>query len=242
MAGVQMVVGLADFANSESRKKKDLCGVASVSARWLRNEAAEARKPMQIKILAFSGSSRCESFNQKLLDTAIKGAIDAGGLVSMLRLRDLELPIYDGDWEAEHGLPKGAAEFKSLIAEHDALLIATPEHNAGYTALLKNAIDWCSRPTQSDPSGLACFEGKLAALVSASPGALGGIRSQIVLQVSLHKIGVMVIPHSFALSAAHNAFDEKGLLKDATTEHVVRGVGKALFELTRTLVRLHRVG
>jgi NAD(P)H-dependent FMN reductase len=138
------------------------------------------------------------------------------------------LAIYDGDWEAEHGAPPGALKLKSLIAAHQALLIATPEHNGGYTALLKNALDWAIRPTEGDPSGLGCFAGKLAAMVSASPGLLGGIRSQIGLQVCLAKLGVHVIPASFALSSAHQAFDEQGAVKDGNAEKAIRGVGAAL--------------
>jgi chromate reductase len=192
---------------------------------------------LQIKLLALCGSSRHDSLNQKLLDTAVLGALDAGAQVSKIRLLDFQLPLYDGDWEAERGLPEGARALKALIAKHHALLIATPEHNGGYTTLLKNALDWASRPSESDPSGLAAFVGKVAALVSASPSAMGGLRSQIVLQVSLNKLGVLVIPNSFALSAAHQAFDEKGRFKDGITEKMVRGVGAALFELTSNHAR-----
>ena len=191
---------------------------------------------MQSKILAFSGSSRRDSLNQKLLDKAVLGALDAGGDVSKVRLLEFQLPIYDGDWEAEHGLPQGARTLKTLIAEHHALLMATPEHNGGYTALLKNALDWASRPTDSDPSGLGAFAGKIAAVVSASPGLLGGVRSQIALQVSLSKLGVLVIPTSFALSSAHQAFDEQGCLQDANAERAVRGVGTAVVKTVTELI------
>ena len=183
---------------------------------------------MQVKILAVSGSSRRDSLNQKLLDTAVSGAIEAGAHVTKIRLLDFPLPIYDGDWESEHGLAEGARALKTLIVEHDALLIATPEHNGGYTALLKNALDWASRPSESDPSGAQVFAGKVAALISASPGILGGTRAQIALQIVLNKLGVLVIPNSFALGQAHQAFDEQRRLKDANVEAVVRSVGEAL--------------
>src|SRR5260370_39964976 len=110
--------------------------------------------------------------------------------------------MYDGDWEGEHGLPECARALKTLIAKHHALLVATPEHNGGYTALLKNAPDWASRPSESDPTGLVEFAGKGAAVVSACPGALGGMRAQIALQISLNKLGLLVIPNSFALGLA----------------------------------------
>src|ERR1700681_1888303 len=114
------------------------------------------------RILALSGSSRHGSLNQKLLDQAALGARANGAEVTSIRLSDFELPLYDDDSEAERGLPKGAEALKALLAGHQGLLIATPEHNGGYTALLKNALDWMSRP-DGFPSG------KLAALVSASP-------------------------------------------------------------------------
>ena len=173
------------------------------------------------RILALSGSSRRGSLNQKLLDQAALGARAAGAEVTSIRLSDFKLPIYDADSEAEHGLPKGAQLLNALLAGHQGLLIATPEHNGGYTALLKNSLDWMSR-ADGFPAG------KVAALVSASPGLLGGVKSQLSLQIVLSKLGVHVIPESFALGAAHQLFDADGGLKDADVEKAVRGVGAAL--------------
>jgi chromate reductase len=190
---------------------------------------------MQIKILALCGSARRDSLNQKLLDIASLGAVDAGAQVSAIRWPDFPLPIYDGDWEAEHGLPERARALKALLAQHHALLVATPEYNGGYPALLKNALDWASRPSESDPTGLEVFAGKVAAVVSASPGALGGMRAQIALQISLNKLGVLVIPNSFALGLAHQAFDEQRRCKDGNADQTVRGVGAAL---VRTAIAL----
>ncbi len=186
-----------------------------------------------IRILALSGSSRRDSLNQKLLDQAALGARAAGAEVTSIRLSDFALPIYDADWEAEYGLPKGAQALKALLADDQGLLIATPEHNGGYTALLKNALDWMSRP-DGFPSG------KIAALVSASPGLLGGVKSQLSLQIVLGKLGVHVIPESFALGAAHQCFDAEGGLKDADVEKAVRGVGTALAEMVTRIGRSDR--
>jgi chromate reductase, NAD(P)H dehydrogenase (quinone) len=176
---------------------------------------------MQIKILALCGSSRRDSLNQKLLDIAALGAVDAGAQVSLIRWPDFPLPIYDGDWEAQHGLPERVRALKALLAEHHALLIASPEYNGGYPALLKNAFDWPRRPSQSDPTGLEVFAGK--------------VRAQIALQISLNKLGLLVIPNSFALGLAHQAFGESGRLKDSNADHNVRGVGAAL---ARTAIAL----
>ena len=96
-------------------------------------------------------------------------------------------------------------------------------------------VDWASRPSESDPTGLEVFAGKVAAVVSASPGALGGMRAQIALQISLNKLGLLVIPNSFALGLAHQAFDEQRRLKDGNADQNVRGVGAAL---VRTAIAL----
>ena len=176
---------------------------------------------MTTRILALSGSSRRDSLNQKLLDQVALGTSAAGAEVTPIRLLDFELPIYDADWEADHGLPNKARALRALLADHHGLLIATPEHNGGYTALLKNALDWMSRPN-------GFVSGKVAALVSASPGLLGGVKSQLSLQIVLSKLGVHVIPESFALGAAHQAFDAQGGLKDANVAKAVRAVGAAL--------------
>jgi chromate reductase, NAD(P)H dehydrogenase (quinone) len=163
------------------------------------------------------------------------GAVDAGAQVSLIRWLDFPLPIYDGDWEAENGLTERARALKALLAQYHALLVATPEYNGGYPALLKNALDWASRPSESDPTGLEVFAGKVAAVVSASPGVLGGMRAQIAIQISLNKLGMLVIPNSFALCLAYQAYDEQRRLKDGNVDQNVRGVGAAL---VRTAIAL----
>jgi chromate reductase, NAD(P)H dehydrogenase (quinone) len=186
---------------------------------------------MSVKILAISGSSRRDSLNQKLLDVAAVGARNAGADVTPVRLGDYDLPIFDGDLEEEDGLPDGVHALQELFFRHDALLIATPEYNGGYTALLKNALDWVSRPRADGSSGVALFAGKPAAFVSASPGQLGGIRSQTGMRVVLDKLGMLVIPEALALSVAHQAFDAEGKLKDPNVERAASGVGAALYRM-----------
>ncbi len=180
---------------------------------------------MHAKILAFSGSSRLGSVNQRVLDIAAKGAMAAGASITALRLSDLDLPIYDGDMETG-GLPPGACRLKEMIAAHDALLIASPDYNGGYTPLLKNALDWASRPGTT--LGPNVFSGKLAAVVSASPGLLGGIRSQVSLLPVLHKLGMHVVPASFALGLAFQMFDQDGAITDSTAHDALGSVGAAL--------------
>src|SRR5688572_13699701 len=133
------------------------------------------------KILAFAGSTRTDSYNKKLIKIAVAGAQAAGGDVTLLDLRDYPLPIYDGDLEAEKGLPENGRRLKDIFLAHQGLLISSPEYNSSISAVLKNAIDWVSRPAPNEPP-LGCFLNKAAALMSASPGALGGLRGLVHLR------------------------------------------------------------
>ena len=122
-----------------------------------------------VKILAFAGSLRRDSYNKKLVRVAAAGARGAGAEVTELDLRNLPLPIFDEDLEAADGLPPNARRLKDLMLAHDGFLISAPEYNSSITAVLKNAIDWASRPVVGEPP-LACFVGKVASLIAASPG------------------------------------------------------------------------
>src|SRR5208283_1217475 len=154
------------------------------------------------KILAFAGSTRKESFNKKLVRIAADTARNAGAQVTLLDLRDIPMPLYDGDLEAEQGIPENGKKFKALLLAHDGLLIAAPEYNSGISGVLKNAIDWASRPVAGEPP-LACFAGKVATLMSASPGALGGLRGLVVVRSLLSNMGTIVLPTQVAVPQAH---------------------------------------
>ena len=140
--------------------------------------------------MAFAGSSRRESINKKLVAIAAHGAGEAGAEVTFIDLKDFPLPLYDQDLEAEQGMPDDGQKLKKLFIDHDGLLIASPEHNSSIPAFLKNAIDWVSRPAPGEPS-LVAFRGKVATLMSASPGALGGLRGLVHVRSILGNIGVM---------------------------------------------------
>ncbi len=174
------------------------------------------------KVLAFSGSARRESFNKKLLAVAVQALRDAGAEVTLIDLNDYTMPLYDGDWEEAKGMPGAATRLVELIGKHDALLIASPEYNSMITPLLKNTIDWCSRADENP------FEGKVAAVVSASPGALGGIRSLKMAQQLLLHLGAHVVPGNTMLPQAHKAFDAAGALTDARTLRSVKTLAEAL--------------
>ncbi len=186
------------------------------------------------RILAFAGSSRRGSLNVRLLEVAAARARELGAEVTVADLRSLDLPLYDGDAEAEGGLPDGARRWKELLGAHDGLLLACPEYNGSLTPLLKNAIDWASRPLPGE-APLAAFRGKVAALVAASPGALGGLRGLVVVRALLGNIGVHVVPEQFALGTAHQAFDEAGKLTAARAPERVDAVVRQLVETTRRL-------
>ncbi|MDN4574115.1 FMN reductase [Pandoraea cepalis] len=174
------------------------------------------------------GSLRKDSLNRQMLRVAAQGAIDAGGEVTYIDLGEYPMPFYCADAEAESGLPTAARKLQIQIAQSHALLIASPEYNGGYTAVLKNTIDWVSRPQPDGVSGTALYAGKVAAVISASPGPLGGLRSQTALRTVLEKLGMLVIPESFALGHAHEAWFESGELKEVAVARAISDVGRAL--------------
>ena len=181
------------------------------------------------KILAFSGSARRESLNKKLLAVAVQAVRETGGEVTLVELSDFALPLYDGDLEEAQGMPAGAVKLVELITQHDALLIASPEYNSMITPLLKNTIDWCSRADENP------FEGKVVAVVSASPGALGGIRSLKMAQQLLLHLGAHVVPGNTMLPQAHKAFGTDGALTEERTLRSVKALAGALVETARKL-------
>ena len=187
------------------------------------------------KILAFAGSARTGSYNQKLLTAAAEYARSAGATVTVVSLRDFALPLFDQDLEAAQGMPAGAKQFKGLLREHDGFLIASPEYNSSFTPLLKNAIDWASRAETKEEPPLAAYRGKVAALLSASPGALGGLRGLVHLRALLGNIGVIVLPDQVAIGAAHEVFDDAGLIKDERKAAQVASLARGL---TNFLVKL----
>lgn len=187
------------------------------------------------KILAFAGSARAESFNRKLAAVAARGAQEAGAEVTLVNLGDFAMPIYHGDLEENEGIPAGALAFKKLLLEHDGLLIASPEYNSAFSPLLKNAIDWASRAESDDEPALAAYRGKVAAIMSASPGGLGGLRGLVFLRMLLENIGVMVLPKQRAISKAYEAFDDAGELKD---EREREGIHALAADLVATVAKL----
>jgi NAD(P)H-dependent FMN reductase len=188
----------------------------------------------QPKILAFAGSARAGSLNKQLIRGAARAAQEAGGEVTLIDLDEYPMPVYHGDLEAREGVPPNARRLRELFVAHQALLIASPENNASVSSLLKNTLDWLSRP-DGGQNGLVPYRNKVAGLLAASPGALGGLRGLVHLRQILMTLNVLVLSEQFALSRAHEAFDADGVLKDARQQTVVAGVARRLVEVTARL-------
>ena len=191
-----------------------------------------------LRLLVIAGSARSGSLNLQLARAAGKLAAQAGADVRTLDLRALQLPLYDGDLEASNGVPEGAAHLRNAICDAQALLLVTPEYNGFPTPLLINAFDWLSRlqPAGDRPSGLAATAGKPVALLSASPGPLGGLRSMNYLRQYLQMaFAMLVVPQQFALGRAGEAFDPQGALKDERALGSVNSVLAALGGLAAAL-------
>jgi NAD(P)H-dependent FMN reductase len=179
------------------------------------------------KVLIVPGSARRESLNKKLAKIAQQCAKEAGMEPTYVDLADFPMPMYDGDVEEKNGVPPYAKALREVMKEHPAWVFVAPEYNGSVTPLLKNGIDWTSRP-DGDEKNLAAFKGKTAALLSASPGALGGMRGLTQLRHTLHVVKVLTIPEDFSLVKAHEAFDEKGELKDPKQREKVLAVMQRL--------------
>lgn len=180
------------------------------------------------KILAFSGSLRKDSYNKKLVKIAAAGATEAGASVTYIDLSDYPLPIYDQDYEDSKGLPEAALKLKQLMLNHDGFLIASPEYNSSISAVLKNVIDWVSRPASASEQYLCCFIGKVVVLMSASPGELGGMRGLVHLRSIFTNVSSLVLPQQKSISKAYEAFTEEGDLKNEKNKSDIKNLGKEL--------------
>ena len=187
-----------------------------------------------VRVLILPGSARRGSLNTLLAHAAVESVERAGGEPTLVNLRDLAMPIYDGDLEADQGLPEGARALKALFKSHDALLFCSPENNSSVSALMKNAIDWVSR-TDGEESGLVPFRDKVALLTAASPGALGGMRGLRHLRNSLEGLGVLVLPQTLAIPAADKAFGPDNRL-DVKRQETLDGLAERLVRVTERLL------
>jgi NAD(P)H-dependent FMN reductase len=189
--------------------------------------------PYKPKILAFAGSLRKHSFNKRVLKIAIQGAEKAGAGVTYIDLNDFPMPIYNADHHANNGFDENAIKLQGLLARHDGLLIATPSYNGSLSAALKNTIDWTSRPNDTYQKA-DIYPGKMAAIMSASPGSLGGIRALTHLRGVLSSVSVHVLPSEVAVPFAADRFDGQGMeILDEQMKETLESLGASLVAILR---------
>jgi len=179
-------------------------------------------------ILGFAGSLRRSSYNKALL----RAAVELTPKDAKLEIFDLEgIPLFNQDLEDR--MPEKVKEFKAKIRTADAILIATPEYNFSVSGVLKNAIDWGSRP-----SGDNSFDGKPVAIMSASPGVLGGVRAQFHLRQVLVALNMYAVNRpEVIVASADEKIDEKGNLMDEKARKKIQQLLESLVDWTERLKR-----
>jgi chromate reductase len=186
------------------------------------------------KILVFAGSTRTASFNGRLAALAAKELALQNIDVTRISLLDYPLPLYQGDLEAERGIPANAQNLKRLFGVHHGVFIASPEYNASITPLLKNTLDWISRVREPPEPPLAAYRQRVFALGAASNGTFGGYRSLIALRHVLELgCGAMVVPEQIAVNDAAAAFDDRDHLREERHAEKLRSVLGKLVESAR---------
>ncbi|WP_290705673.1 NAD(P)H-dependent oxidoreductase [Amphritea sp.] len=184
-----------------------------------------------MKILALSGSIREKSFNSRLLDIAVTGAKSAGAEVTVVNLRDYDMPLFNQDLEYQEGAPDAVVQLKNLMIQHQGLLIASPEYNGFPSPLLKNMLDWMSRQQNEHEPPMFAYNGKIAAVMAASPGAGGGTRGLTILRILLQNLGVMALPGQVTLGRAGQAFREDGRLHEERLQLAAESLGSDLYDV-----------
>ncbi|MEL6288420.1 MAG: NAD(P)H-dependent oxidoreductase [Pseudomonadota bacterium] len=165
------------------------------------------------KLLVFAGSTRSGSLNARLANAVALEIRRQGADATLITLADYPAPLYDGDLEEAEGVPQPMQELTAMIRDHDGVAIATPEYNAYFPPLLKNTIDWCSRPgAHSETPSLP--RDKAAAVFACSPGAKGGIRVIPKLRDQLLEVGFSVAGETLAVPFAAKAFADDGTLTE----------------------------
>ncbi|MEV4436990.1 NAD(P)H-dependent oxidoreductase [Streptomyces sp. NPDC049555] len=187
--------------------------------------------PGPLRILVFGAALRAGSLNARLASLAARLFTEAGADVDHARMREFDMPLYDGDAEEAEGLPAGARALHDRIARCDAMVISSPEYNASVPGVLKNAIDWVSR-FRPQP-----FKDKQALLLSASPSLVGGNRGLWTLRIPLEHLGARVYPDMFSLARSHQGFTDDGLLAEPSGQQRLTETVQAFLSLVEADTR-----
>ena len=188
----------------------------------------------EARVLVMAASLRRDSLNHRLA-TVVAAALSARqASVRLVRMAEFPMPVYDGDLEDRDGVPPGAVALREAMKAHDAFVFCCPEYNASISGAFKNALDWVSRPHAEEP-GLLPFKQKTVALMSASPGALGGLRSLNHVRAILSHVGCLVLPDQFGLPKADQAFDSDGGLMSERHQQRVEAITGCLLEVAGAL-------
>lgn len=185
-------------------------------------------------ILLMAGSLRQQSYNRQLIHTTIPYLEEQEVSYHLIDLNEYLFPLYNQDYEDNHGRPERVDHLQAEFAQADGFLMSLPEYNGSISGVWKNTIDWVSRP-HPQYSFQDKFTGKVASLLAASPGSLGGLRGLRHGREILEGLGVLVIPQQYALSKADQAFDPQGGLLSAHSQEKVEGVVKSFVDTTRAV-------
>ena len=191
----------------------------------------------QPRIVVMAGSRRREGLSRRVAQVCARAVREAGAEVELIDLDDYPAPLYDGDLEAASGLPEAIVRLQRVLHASDGMLVVNPEYNGSLTPLLKNTLDWCSRPNPADPerSGGKVYAGRAAAVVGSSPGALGGMRVLFHVRDVLGYLGMQVIPQQLAVGKAGEAVGEDERLRDAAQQAMLDTLAVALVDTARRL-------
>lgn len=192
---------------------------------------------MSAKILVIAGSLRLASHNRRLAAEAARMLALTDAVVTLVDLADYPLPIYDGDHEAEAGVPENANLLAQRIAAQDGLLLVSPEYNHSLVPLVKNTIDWVSRVRKVNGRPIQPFKGLVVGLASASPGRFGGMRGLEALRIVMRALGADVMTQQCSVANAATGFDDDGRLADDIARTSLEALVDKLLDISRSLGR-----
>lgn len=188
------------------------------------------------KILVFSGSVRSGSVNSKLVDAFVGELAQLECEVTGISLADYELPLYDGDLEADKGVPNNAEKLAKLFQAQNGIIFVGPEYNGSISPLMKNTIDWISRVKELDGEVVLPFKDKVALIASASPGGMGGINSLAHMRDILVRLKMLVLSEQLGIGNAFSAFDDDDKLSNERQAAMLTSAVKSLVEKATLLV------